>query len=74
MIITLGVLGNVKLREESPSQWEQGVVTHSGYTEQGIRVHLFKGTGWTHGEMWNNAIMLDFYFLICEGGIHVQGI
>ena len=64
MIVDLGVIGIVKMREESPSQWEQGVVTHSGYTEQGIRVHLFKGTGWTHGEMWNSAIMLNYYEVV----------
>ena len=64
MIIDLGLLGTVKMREEAPSRWEQGIVTHSGYTEQGVRIHLYRGVGWQHGEMWNNAIMLDYYEVV----------
>lgn len=59
MEIDLGVLGKVEMEElQFPVRWEQGFVTHSGFTEQGIRIHIFNGRGWEHGEMWNNAIML----------------
>lgn len=65
MIIDLGILGLVEMDGDfKPSKWEQGFVTHSGYTSQGIRVHLFKSAinqGWEHGELWNKAIMLDYY-------------
>lgn len=62
MKIDLGVLGKVQMEElVEPCKYEQGRITHSGHTEQGIRVHIFLGYGWHHGEMWNNAIMLDVY-------------
>ena len=65
MIIDLGLLGEVEMSRLDSVRYEQGYVTHSGYTEQGIRIHLYRGVGWQHGEMWNNAIMLDYYEVVC---------
>lgn len=60
MKVDLGVLGLVEMEEyETSVRYEQGTVYFSGFTEQGIRVHVFIGQGWQHGCMWNNALMLN---------------
>ena len=68
MEIDFGILGKVVLEEcERLHNYDEGAITHSGYTEQGIRIHVFVGNGksssFVHGELWRNAILIDNKFL-----------
>jgi len=65
MHLNLGILGSVYMEPLQEEYCQEGlVITHSGHTDMGIRVHCFENVikdkpAMYTGMLWNNAIMIE---------------